>query len=623
MLQKWFAQTSHPAAKDPYFLYVASNAGSMGALLAYPLLFEPFLRLKEQAWAWTGSFALMAFLISACAFFLWKSSTNHVAVSSYKGGPATVGSFAGFTGLTVGRRAKWVLLSFAPSSMLLGITTFITTDIASVPLLWVMPLAIYLLTFILVFARRPTLSHNLMVKVQPFLVLPVMMVFLFRGAAAQGLVTILLHIFTFFVTAMVCHGELVRSRPPAAHLTEFYLWLAVGGVLGGAFNSLVAPVVFLGGAFNSLVAPVVFDSVAEYPMAIVLACLLRPPKNPNGKKPRDLRLDFLLPLILFVMLAGLALGMKAYSVKTGITGITVIACLVAVFCYSFAHRPIRFGTGLASVMLTASFWSALGGSALLTERSFFGVHEVSEAHEGRYYTLYHGTTLHGAQSRDPARHMEPLTYYHREGPIGQVFETFSGHEVAVVGLGTGSMAGYAKPGEHWTFFEIDPVVVRIASDPRYFTFLKDSPGTVSVVLGDARLKLEDALDGQYDLIVLDAFNSDAIPVHLVTKEALELYLAKLADNGIIAFHVSNRYLDLETILGDLALDAGLFSLVQEMKMGEADQDEFKRNSTWVVMAREAGDLKGLADDPRWGPLKASGGGGLWTDDFSNIISVLK
>jgi spermidine synthase len=493
--------------------------------------------------------------------------------------------------------------------MLLGITTFITTDIAAVPLLWVMPLAIYLLTFILVFARRPTLSHNLMVKVQPFLVLPVMMVFLFRGAAAPGLVTILLHIFAFFVTAMVCHGELVRSRPPAAHLTEFYLWLAVGGVLGGAFNSLVAPVVF--------------DSVAEYPLAIVLACLLRPPKNPNGKKPRDLRLDFLFPLILFVMLAGLALGMKAYSVKTGITGITVIACLVAVFCYSFAHRPIRFGMGLASIMLTATFWSALGGSALLTERSFFGVHEVSETREGRYYTLYHGTTLHGAQSRDPTRRMEPLTYYHREGPLGQVFEKFSGQEVAVVGLGTGSMAGYAKPGEHWTFYEIDPAVVRIASDPRYFTFLKDAPAKVRVVLGDARLKLEDAPDGIYDLIVLDAFSSDAIPVHLVTKEALELYLAKLADNGIIAFHVSNRYLDLEMVLGDLAHDAGLFSLVQEMKVGMADQEEFKRNSTWVVMARKAGDLKGLADNPRWGPLKASGGGGLWTDDFSNIISVLK
>jgi hypothetical protein len=283
--------------------------------------------------------------------------------------------------------------------------------------------------------------------------------------------------------------------------------------------------------------------------------------------------------------------------------------------------------GLASVMLAATFWSALGGSTLHTERSFFGVYEVSETREGRYYTLYHGTTLHGAQSRDPARRMEPMTYFHRDGPIGQVFEMFSGQavkrRVAIAGLGTGAMASYARPGEHWTFFEIDPVVERIASNPRYFTFLKDSPGTVSVVLGDARLKLEDAPDGIYDLIVLDAFSSDAIPVHLVTKEALKLYLAKLNDNGIIIYQISNRYLDLEPVLGDLALDAGLYSLVQEMKVGEADQDELKRNSTWVVMARKIGDLKGLADDPRWGPLKASGGGGLWTDDFSNIISVLK
>jgi hypothetical protein len=375
------------------------------------------------------------------------------------------------------------------------------------------------------------------------------------------------------------------------------------------------------------VAPVVFDSVAEYPIAIVLACLLRPPKNPNGKKPHDLRLDFLLPLILLVPLAGLALSMKAYSLNIETIGMLIIACPAAIICYSFSPRPIRFGMGLASVMLAATFWSALGGSTLHTERSFFGVYEVSETREGRYYTLYHGTTLHGAQSRDPARRMEPMTYFHRDGPIGQVFEMFSGQavkrRVAIAGLGTGAMASYARPGEHWTFFEIDPVVERIASNPRYFTFLKDSPGTVSVVLGDARLKLEDAPDGIYDLIVLDAFSSDAIPVHLVTKEALKLYLAKLNDNGIIIYQISNRYLDLEPVLGDLALDAGLYSLVQEMKVGEADQDELKRNSTWVVMARKIGDLKGLADDPRWGPLKASGGGGLWTDDFSNIISVLK
>jgi len=606
LLQKWFAHTSHASAQDPYFLYGASNLGSMLALVGYPVLVEPHLRLASQAWAWAGGYLVLTGLISVCALMLWifpGAGAGQDPDGTSRAAAAPVPP------VTVSQRLWWILLAFAPSSLLLGVTTYLSTDLASVPLLWVIPLAIYLLTFVLIFARQPLVPHHLMVFFEPFLIIMVAVSF-FMGVKGAVWQLFPIHLLMFFVIAMVCHGELMKSRPPSAQLTEFYLWMSVGGVLGGVFNALVAPVVF--------------NSVIEYPLIIILASLLRPSQNPEARKPYDQVLDFLLPLAFALLLWLLALGFHALGEKLIL--FLLISCLAGGLCYSLRLRPRRFALGVG-VLILAGTWLHTGKDlVLLRERNFFSVLKVSQDREGQYHTLTHGSTVHGRQSLDPARRRQPLSYFHRTGPLGQVFAAYGdlsrAPRVAVVGLGTGTVACYGQPGQQLTFYEIDPAVERVARDPRYFTFLQDCPADVAVVLGDARLSLRQAADSCYNMIILDAFSSDAIPIHLVTREALKLYLAKLAKGGILAFHISNRYLDLTPVLGNLAQDAGLTAMKQlDGKLTAAEKQEKKSPSYWVVMARDRAHLEALARDPRWQALPGKSGGPLWTDDFSDILTV--
>ena len=614
MLQKWFAHTGHPAAHDPYFLYAASNLGSMVALLGYPTVVEPYLNLARQAWVWSVGYGLLAALIVVCGVMLWRSPESRVTAGS-AGDPAnhaTLPTPAATSGnLTVGRRLWWVLWSFAPSSLLLGVTTYLTTDIAAVPLLWVIPLALYLLTFVLVFARKPPLRQDLMVGMQPFVVLPVAIMFLW-GSQSEGTWVIPLHLLAFFVTAMVCHGELAQSRPPTAHLTEYYLWIAVGGVLGGLFNAVVAPLIF--------------KSLAEYPLAIAVACLLRPRLAPGEPRLYSRVLDVGLPLVLGGILAALVMDLEPPTTFAWISSpMLIMSCLAVMLCYSFSQRPIRFGLGVGMIMLAGLFYSSGHSPVIYGERSFFGVLQVRTDPTGYYHALYHGTTLHGAQSTDPARSREPLAYYLATGPVGQVFGAFLGartpREVAIVGLGAGSLACYASPGQHWTFFEIDPAVERIARDERFFTYLKDCLAKYEVVMGDARLSLVKDADHRYGLIVFDAFTSDAVPVHLINREAIRLYLDKLAEGGMLLFNISNRYLDLQPVLGNLAQDAGLVALVQSHDVTEEEQNNYYIRTNWVVMARKQADLRVLAENEAWQPLAPRPELSLWTDDFSDILSV--
>jgi len=626
LLQKWFATTSHPSAKDPYFLYSASNLGSMVVLLGYPFLIERYLSLAGQARLWTGGYVLLTVLISVCAMIVLRSSRNresHLdsgAVSDFE----SIALADHSTGeLKVSQRIRWVLLAFAPSSLLLGVTNYITTDIAQVPLFWIVPLAIYLITFILVFARRRVLPHKLMLRAQPLLLLPVIVIPSYWGLSVLSWAIIPAHLLAFFVTAMVCHGELANSRPSTTHLTEFYLWLSVGGVLGGLFNTIVAPISF--------------ETLAEYPLVIVLACLLRPSPDYKKDKPRARWLDVGLPLITLIVFGTARWGFgkimtlgptRLESIPgVGLVAVIFISCLVGVLCLSFSERPIRFGLSVGGIMLAGALFTSGQNQVLYSERNFFGVLKVLYEPESNCHLLFHGTTLHGAQSRNPTRRGEPLTYYHRTGPLGQVFETFSQNpgkgRVAVIGLGTGSIACYGKFGQHWTFYEIVPDVERIARDQRYFTFLSECASKVDVVLGDARLSLARVPDHFYDLIILDAFSSDAIPLHLLTQEAIKLYRTKLASNGILAFHISNRYLNLKSVLGNLAQDAHLACFLQEdRKLSEADRKTRKCPSDWVAMAHRESDLGKLPEDPRWKPLPGRPGARLWTDDFSNILSVL-
>jgi len=615
MLQAWFANTGHPAAKDPYFLYAASNLGSMIALLGYPVLVEPSLPLAGQGLVWAAGYGLLMLLTLGCAVLLWRSRGAGLSGTPVDDAPAGGSASAelGRADPTWRQRARWLVLSFAPSSLLLGVTTHISTDIAAAPLLWVVPLALYLLTFVLVFARRKILPHAAMLRLQPYLVVLLAALF-FHGAAKLVWVLLSLHLVTFFVTAMVCHGELARARPKASRLTEFYIWMSVGGVLGGLFNAMLAPHLF--------------PTVVEYPLVIAVACMLRPAGDSATGTSRSRWLDVALPAALAAGLGGLVLALDAFGVVLTVAGASIILGLAGLVGFGFQNRPIRFGLGVGAVLTVGLLCFGKEGRVLDVRRNFFGVVRVRYNPDLNTHVLVHGSTNHGMQSRDPRRRNQPLCYYHRTGPLGRLFKAIGDpprvRQIGIIGLGTGSIASYGQPGQRITYYEIDPAVEQIARDPRYFTFLRDGPAEVEVVLGDARLTLADAPDARYDLLILDAFSSDAIPIHLITREALRLYLRKLADDGVLALHISNRYLNLEPVLGNLAADAGVVCRIcRDAEIAPEERDEGKFASRWLVIARRPENLGPLRDDPLWKPVPTQPGAPLWSDDFSNILAVMK
>ena len=607
LMQRWFADSGHPAASDPYFLYAASNSGSMLALLAYPFLLEPNLTLAAQGRVWAAGYGLLVLLTAACGAALLRAPAPKDAKAIGVGpDPAT-------PPVTSRRRLRWVLLAFVPSSLLLGVTNFITTNVAPVPLLWVLPLALYLATFILAFARSRVLPPGVLFRWLPLAALLVVFVLLDEGTELPVGVLAGVHLFGLFWVATTCHCLLAGDRPPAGRLTEFYLWLSAGGVLGGLFNALVAPVFFAG--------------PWEYPLVLVLACVLRP-APPWSARPGWW--DLALPAGLGALTAGLVLSAKAYGLPPGELAVGVMFGLPAVLCYTFVDRPVRFALGLGALLLAAGLFRDVHGTVLYRTRSFFGIHRVTLDPSGAFHMLVHGNTVHGQQSVDPARRGEPLTYYHRTGPAGRVFAALRGDErlwrVALVGLGAGALACYGEEGQEWTYYEIDPAVERIARDGRLFTFLSDAERRgvrLGVVPGDARLTL--ARRGEpCGVLVVDAFSSDAIPVHLLTREALRVYLGRLRDDGVLAFNISNRYLDLEPVLAGLARDAGLECFVcEDLVVRDDEKRGGKAPSIWAVMARRRGHLAKVLADGRWQPARPRAGMAVWSDDFSNLFGVLK
>ena len=613
LLQRWIAATDHPAAADPYLLYRASNLGSMVGLLGYPLAMEPTLALADQGRLWAAGYGLLLVLVLACVVMLWRSRPAAEALPAIAGasGEAALLPGRGLARTDVIRRLRWVALSFVPSSLVLGVTTYFTTDLAPIPLLWVVPLALYLLTFIVVFSPRAEMEsiHRGMVAVFPIMVLLVVFTIVARVREPLGPL-VALHLAGFFVAAMVCHGELARDRPEPARLTEFYLWVAVGGVLGGAFNALVAPV-----AFNGLL---------EYPIAIVLACLLRPRLTRALRSRRDRVLDLALPVALAVGATALLVLVQSgdqFSAAAGGLGVIVLSLAL---CLYFARDPTRFGLGVAALLVAGGWAIGSADSVLYRERSFFGIYEVRTGEElPARNRLIHGTTLHGAQTFDGSQPPAPSTYYHPTGPIGQLFEgPASGRlssRVAVLGLGAGTIACHARPRDRWTFYEIDPTAERIARDPRLFTYLRDCPARSDVVLGDGRLSIARARPGEFGLIFADAFSSDAIPVHLLTREAVAVYLSKLRPEGLLIFNVTNRYLDLNPVLGALAQERGLACVAASDSATEGADRKGKTASAWVVMARAQRHLGALVGDSRWQGCRRAAPGDVWTDDFSNIL----
>jgi hypothetical protein len=622
MLQKWFSCTRHHSAKDPYFLYGASNIGSMGALVAYPLIIEPYLTLNEQTWTWTTGYLALALMITLSAFFIFVRK-GHIMDEE----PLNLNDQANNTGALLSGAGKttnklrlwWVMLAFAPSSLLLGVTNYISTDIASIPLLWVAPLALYLLTFAIAFARRPMIPGTLIKKIFPFLILALAALFLLNSSFSMW-TKLYAHLLAFFITALLCHGLLADKRPPAKELTEFYIWLSLGGIFGGIFNALIAPLVF--------------NSIVEYPLMIAAVCLLRPATRSGNRMPRGYLYDLALPIIVLLVLTAAEPYLKKFGLKENNFPLKfVIAAVIICAGYFLQKRPIRLALTTGAIILAGiMFWNGNDNKLIYRERSFFGVHKVMRHASGFFNILKHGNTIHGTQFLHPELRGEPLTYYNPLSPIAEVFDKFSTktgtRRVAIVGLGAGTLASYSRAGEHWTYYEIDPVVSEIARNPEFFTYLKDSKGTFDIIIGDARLKLNDAPDKSYDLIILDAFSSDAIPVHLLTKEALTLYTSKLANKGVLAFHTSNHYLNLRPVLSALARSEGLIAVTQTKFPSMKSITRSWMASEWTVMAKDLLDLMFLAhesgkENVNWKILGGSEEIKPWTDDFSNIISIIK
>jgi spermidine synthase len=488
------------------------------------------------------------------------------------------------------------------------VTTYLGTDIASVPFLWVIPLALYLLTFVLVFARRPLFPRWYMLHVQLVVGLT-LIVGLCLGPGGSIRAQAAMHLIAFFLTAMVCHRELADSRPRAEYLTEFYLWMSLGGMLGGVFNVLLAPMLY--------------DSLVEYPFALVVAFGLRPAMTRSFGGVREFLRDLIYPAAVGATI------IFAYKLPVGPPdwfqgSLAVFLFTMAAVVLLFWRRPFRLALGAGAIYAAMQLAGSGTSNILMQDRSFFGMYRVRRVAE--YHVLQNGTTTHGGQSRELTRRMDPLTYYYKGGPLGDIFATLAQkpvRRVAMVGLGTGTIACYGRPDEFWTFYEIDPLVAQIARTPRYFSYLRDCSPRTNVVIGDARVSLGAALDGEFDIIVLDAFTSDAIPAHLMTREALALYLQKLTDDGVVAFHISNRYLDLRPVAIALANDAKVAGALGERAPDEEGRGKLYYGSRWIVLARNREVLSELVKMDGWRQLGTWPESRLWTDDYTDVLGVIK
>jgi hypothetical protein len=609
LLQAWFVRTGHPNGPDPYFLYASSNIGSFLALLSYPVLLEPMFTLRTQNLIWTGGYGLLILLIAGCGVLLLKSPANAAALNL-----AADGADAPAPSWTL--RARWIFLAAVPSGLLIAVTAHISTDVAAAPLLWVLPLSLYLLTWVLVFQSRPLLPHWLMLLLQPLAVAGVV-ILLAVGGEQNLLLTLGGHQLCFFVIAMACHGELARTRPAASHLTGFYVALSFGGMVGGLFAGLIAPYAF--------------SWIAEYPILLALVTLCRP--TVPERLPR-------LAQWYWALLAAIAVALILPAYQPGevfnwldehrnwmIGGVGVLAAAMVLALNG--NRWKIFATVAVALVLLRVYPSDAG--RVETVRSFFGVHKIVVTPNGQYHVLMHGTTIHGAErfKNDDGTPVtgrpEPITYYHKDGGIGQAITAMRERKggplkVAVIGLGSGSLTCASEPGEDWKFFEIDQTMVDSARDPKYFTYISKCEPDLKPVIGDARLTFAKEPNGIYDVVIVDAYSSDAIPIHLATEEAMEIYKDKLAPHGAVVMHISNRHLELDTVIVGIADANDLKSWVYSEDTGR--DAEYIFSTTVVVSAREEADVGKLASSDKWTLTEAEDHQRVWTDDYSNIVGAL-
>ncbi|MCC6597315.1 MAG: fused MFS/spermidine synthase [Alphaproteobacteria bacterium] len=626
MLQRWFSLSGHPDSDNPYFLYGASNLGSMTSLLAYPVLIEPLLTLNGQAQGWAyGYFALAAMTVIS-AFLVWKSAgakcTKSACVAEAAPAPAPAASEEA---ISWKRRGYWLILAFIPSSLMLGVTTFLTTDIASAPLLWILPLALYVGTFILVFARKPLFSQQQTTTgFEALLIILFIQILVFNGAPIHPLYLIALHLLLFFFVAMFCHTALAAAKPHASKLTEFYLIMSIGGALGGFFNAIIAPQIFI--------------LPFEYILVLSLAAFMRYQQQPEqsfghllGSIKRFIQsrsLDALFSLTILMMAAVFAAGIFAFGLnsKNVITG-----CAVIIAAGLFMLQRKRWPFAISVCVLLALFppgfqWGQHGFIKLLhIDRNFFGVIRVVDTNEDERILL-HGTTTHGAQALAEQYRLTPLSYYSPVSPINDVFaylnEKPGDQEIGVIGLGIGVTACFKKPDRHFDFYEIDPDIVAVAQNPEYFTYLSDCGSPYDIILGDGRMTIQRKPDQHYDMIFGDAFSSDNIPIHIITKEAISIYLQKLKPGGVILVNISNNFMDLEPILSKTAEDLGIYAMAHVTNGGTLEGTNLKYYPAYFMVLTPSIEVVEALKKKGWSAGITVEGIKGWSDQYSNIISAL-
>ncbi|TFI59364.1 hypothetical protein E2493_05165 [Sphingomonas parva] len=600
LMQRWYALD--PARGDPYPLYAASNLGSFAGLLSYPLLVEPVLTLDQQSLLWSAGYALLVLLVGLCALTI----PAHVVEAT----PAADEGEAP----TVRQILCWIALSAVPSGLMLSTTTHLTTDIVALPLLWVVPLGLYLLSFVIAFAARRR-AADVFVTIGPFVLL-IAGGFAFSGGSRSPFFTATLGLALLFTTAVALHSALYRARPSAGHLTSYYLAMALGGVLGGLFCALVAPAVF--------------DWAYEHPLLILAAAWLVPQRR---LLPWEVPLWATLSLIGLAFVLSFAADMKPWAWIDS-TAALMMSIAISLTALLFIGRRGAFAACLAALMLSYGGWRTLEESRVADRtRSYFGVYTISTRSNPPSRLLTHGTTLHGVQNLTPGQETEPTSYYSRHSGIGHAMTSlgiFHGDhpKVGVVGLGTGTLSCYAQPGQEWRFFEIDPAIVAIARDPRRFSFLSRCAPGAKVVLGDARLSLARAAPGSLDMLAIDAFSSDAVPMHLLTREALAVYRRALAPTGLLLIHISNRYLDLEPVLAAAAKRDGWYGRVYDYVPSGEEQGRNVTMSVWVALAPDPDTILTLQiasgeDAHQWRPLIARNGFEGWSDDHASILPLLE
>jgi hypothetical protein len=597
LLQSWFGVTGH---RNPYVLYAASNLGSFAALIAYPLVIEPLLPLKQQSQLWSTGFMILSIGLAAASLLAVRQ-------------PAMPAADLDAEPVSGRDRLTWLALAAIPAGLVIAATSYITTDVAAAPLLWVVPLALYLLTFVAVFRDRPWFTHEAVTRFAPVVVAP-LSITLLGGGKLYWILMILLNLAAMSLLALLCHGELYRRRPAPARLTEFYLWCSLGGVLGGIFAALVAPYVF--------------NHIYEYPILIAAAVLALPGMFAGGLRP------FLKQAWPALAVAALAVTIQLmFDIRLPVAAdmpfrIVLVTLLVAMVL--LRHQPARFFALLVLAFVVSGLWQP-GFNRVFAMRSFFGVHQVVDTTNGGFRLLYHGTTLHGAErladrNASPKMLPEPLPYYYFGGPISDGIEAARAkggglRRVATVGLGTGSLACHKRGDEQWTFFEIDPDVVRIARDPHLFNFVAACAPDLPVVLGDARLTLAQSQE-RYDLIILDAFSSDAIPVHLLTREALAGYLSRLAPGGMLVMHISNLHMELGPVVAAVGAAEGLVTWLKRELQPDQRAGDFKAGTIVTALARSRADLGDLPQRAGWHEISPEPGMPAWTDDYSNVLGAI-